>query len=437
MIKIYYKLSFKLLSPLALSNGTGKTTDKDLLLGSDGKPYIPGTAMAGLLRSCLPKEEAKKLFGTDRRTDKDEKKGNGESLQNSVESKIITYDALLVGESSIEVRDGVGLDERKTAKKGSKFNFEVVERGSQFVTYLEVDSDEEAEKIESKLLPAIKTFTVGSKSTRGYGQAGLTHVLKKTFDDTNFDSWLDFSVFKDESWDNSIEVTIDKCPAEYIEIGLGLAVNGSFIIRRYTTDVSDNNSNPDYYTLKSGKTPVIPGTSWAGAFRSHMKNLARVGGYAGYEYIDSSLFGYVNENDKTSARSKIHFSESVVNNGEEKTITRNSIDRFTGGAKDAALFTETVWYGGDTFLTIRIEYCHTGKKDKNYFDKNVSKLLAAAVCDLNSGLLSVGGETSVGRGMFKVNEVFVNGEKTDVDYAKICDAINKAIKLKEANPHDC
>lgn len=414
MDKIYYKLSFKLLSPLALSNRTGKTTDKDILLSSDGKPYIPGTAIAGLLRSCLAKKDADNLFGA---------LNNQGSQQNSNESKVITYDAVFVGEPCVSVRDGVGLDERKTAKKGSKFNFEVVERDSVFETFLEVDSEDIAKEVEN-ILPAIKTFTIGSKSTRGYGYIETTSVIKKTFNDENFGDWLEFVVFNEKEWQGAETITINQNPAKCTEISLRLNVNGSFIIRRYTTTVSKKEKNPDYYTLISNKSPVIPGTSWAGVFRSHMKKLARNCGYEGYGNTDISLFGYVNESNKSSARSKISFSESVIDQGEQKTITRNSIDRFTGGAKDTALFTETVCYGGKTNLVIMIE---------EQLDGGVAKLLAAAICDLNNGILSVGGETSIGRGMFTVSDIEINGEKLNVDYSKIFGALCAAMN-KEAKP---
>ena len=68
------------------------------------------------------------------------------------------------------------------------------------------------------------------------------------------------------------------------------------------------------------------------------------------------LFGTV---DDKAARSKISFTESEVTDGSWKKpwkkITRNSIDRYTGGTIDGALFTELTHYGGETTLTIDID----------------------------------------------------------------------------------
>ncbi len=38
------------------------------------------------------------------------------------------------------------------------------------------------------------------------------------------------------------------------------------------------------------------------------------------------------------------------------------------------------------------------------------RLLSAVILDLNYGYLSIGGLTSIGRGMFKVTNIFINGE---------------------------
>lgn len=66
-----------------------------------------------------------------------------------------------------------------------------------------------------------------------------------------------------------------------LEIILSLKQEGGISIRRYTTTVQREGGNrePDYKQMsyirgKNNKEiPVIPGTSWAGAFRHHINRI--------------------------------------------------------------------------------------------------------------------------------------------------------------------
>ena len=165
--------------------------------------------------------------------------------------------------------------------------------------------------------------------------------------------------------------------------------------------------------------PVVPGTSWAGAFRHRIEELAGGSGKA----LTDEWFGKVETGGNgNKTRSRITFSESQISGGAFKEITRNAIDRFTGGAADGALYTEKTYYGGDTELKIVI------KSDS--IDENFGNALAAAIADLHGGYLAVGGLTAVGRGLFKVTAV--NGanniEEISAEelYKKICGILSEA-----------
>ena len=64
-LKLYYCCRFTQLSPLRLSGSKNDRTDNDLMLDSRGLPMIPGSALAGVLRGRLTREEANLLFGRD------------------------------------------------------------------------------------------------------------------------------------------------------------------------------------------------------------------------------------------------------------------------------------------------------------------------------------------------------------------------------------
>ena len=189
-------------------------------------------------------------------------------------------------------------------------------------------------------------------------------------------------------------------------IHIKLAQAGGLSIRKYTTKVSEDKSikaQPDYESLtvhtEQGLKPTIPGTSWAGAFRHGMKRLGMT------EKEAWELFGMVDEKHKIREKSKIRFGETVLENTREKILSRNAIDRFTGGTRDRALFTEKTVYEGSTTLTIGLEK----RGGTSPVTDRQRRILAAAIADLHNGFLAVGGETSVGRGLFVIEAI--NGRK--------------------------
>ena len=437
--KVYYRIVFDLKSPLSVGSGANNETDSDIILNSLGQPYIPGTAIAGVLRALLPKEKRENVFGdsvkkpeenNDDKNEKNSKKNKDDDADKTLrESPVITYDATLQNPSKgfIFKRDMVALDDYKVAKDGAKFDFQILEPGVTFVTFIEVNGAEESDvttEIES-LLAHWNEFglSFGSKTMRGYG---LTEV--KEIKRAKPESWLDFDVYDeaDTQWETwSYDGTVAE--QDVVTIKLELEQKSALSIREYFTEPD----KPDYRQMKlisGSKEAVIPGTSWAGAFRAQMKKLGM-----SKEELEE-LFGTIKAKEKTKKdkdsseeekekkkekspdfhRSRIYFSESYIEGGERKVITRNAIDRFTGGTVDGALYTEETLYGGTTDLTIKCEK-QTLSKYHQY--------LAAAIMDLNAGYLSIGGLTSVGRGLFEVSSVTVNEKPIGKEYSDIAKAL--------------
>lgn len=414
MKKIYYKLNITLASPLAIGSGLNAETDKDVILNSICKPYIPATAIAGVLRSYIfnafSEEKANAVFGyvknkSDAKKEKDkDKKENEKEEEEQRNSTVKIYDASYKSndkkEFFISTRDCVKL-ENKIAVDRAKFDMQVVETGAEFIGYIELDNKEYQGEIE-QALSALNSgeITFGGKSTRGYGRVKLD-VYKKSFEipseNKNYKAWLEFDMFSDECWESKDEIKLESTVSSII-LNLKLKNISGISIREYTTEVSDNDKTmPDYksLTLKSTGTPVIPGTSWAGAFRERFCQFAG-------DDDTVALFGDVwKKNDVTKARiSKIRFSESQLSGGVFKISTRNSIDRFSAGTKAGALYTEKTYFGGTCDLDIFLP--------NDITDKQLTALLAV-LCDLDNGFLAVGGLTSIGRGLFKIENAKIRG----------------------------
>ncbi len=421
--KKYYKITFVLASPLALGSGENANTDKDLMKDSNGIPFIPASSVAGVLRESLEKKDETK---TAKYLGKVIQKKSGTDADQS-ESTVLFYDAVISsGEPRITVRDSVCLDEWKTANKGAKFDMEILEPGISFTTYLEQDFVPEKEEdygaeIVKEFLSGTMFF--GGKSMRGYGAIKDVKAWETTFvfpDDT--EKWIAFDLYQDDyAW--------TPCTAERTaptkELRISLKLQGGISIRKYTTRVStEETAEPDMEQLTVGKDPipVIPGTSWAGAFKHRMEEFG----------IDTkgenSIFGYVKgEGKNEKARSRIFFGESQLTGGSFQTLSRNAIDRFTGGTVDGALFTERTYYGGTTELLI------AWRSDTTMPDAE-KKALAAALADLHFGFLAIGGETSIGRGIFtitKINDVALSDEeskKGEAVYQRLLSKIEEVFK---------
>ena len=411
--KKYAKLVLKLESSLSVGSGENNNTDKDIIRNSEGNPYIPASAIAGVVKDYFENNRDKSYY-SGYLGDISKNNGDGSETE-TVESKVIFYDAELSDkEYHVTVRDSVALDDYKTAIKGAKFDMETLEPGVSFVTYVEQDFYSEADtdfvdEIIRVFCNSLVKF--GGKSMRGYGEVSLEKAwvrgfLFKDISEKEVADWLDFSVYDENCWSES-----DSCDLKKYEVSdttsnmitLELRQKGGISIRKYTTGVSESGTLPDFeqLTLNGSKEPVIPGTSWAGAIRHRMKEFGiKVDG-------QGSLFGYVaGEGKDDKDRSAIWFSETCLKGATPKVLSRNAIDRFTGGTKDGALFTETTYYGGQGTLKI-------GLSRKGGRSEEEASALAAALADLHHGFLAVGGETSIGRGLFEINSI--DGEKVASD----------------------
>ncbi len=396
---IYYRIILRLVSPLSIGNGKNEFSDHDCIRRNDSTPYIPASSIAGVFRHYFDgnQELQENIFG---------------KLHNySAKSSIIFYDAEPLDKIVFSIRDSVQLKD-KVGIDGAKFNMEVVETGAEFITYMEIDGyNYDKQQYIEELFSALRNdiLRFGTKISRGYGIVEITSLKKAEFELDNseqLEKWLEFDMFEQSVWDNFREYDFKKFATKHFSIHLELRQASPVSIRVYTTECSTTaRSTPDYkhITLNNG-LPVIPGTSWAGAFRE------RFSLFAGEESTEK-LFGYIKQVEKDNKKtnitqpSRIRFSESIINNAVPKNITRNSIDRFSAKTKDSALYTEQTYYNGETSLDIIVPD-DISEKEK--------MCIGAVLYDLNNGYLSVGGLTTIGHGMFSVKSISVNNiDKTD------------------------
>lgn len=436
MENVAYKIIITPASPLSIGSGLNNNTDSDIIVSKDGRPFIPATAIAGVLKNYIAANNgengvviANSVFGyipdSPEALEEAEKK-NEKYIER--EDRVCVYDALPSESMTkkdyyVAVRHRVKLAD-KVAVKGAKFDMEALEPGENiyFTSYIQLrdtDNKDYAPYLEEPLA-AMKAGIIGlgADTSRGYGRVDLT-VWKKEFSD--IEQWLDFELDGDDWSDNITEKLRFSDGSTLLTVHLNLM--GGISIREYSTAVN----MPDYSMIslhKKANTPVIPGTSWAGAFKDRIKD------FMPDEKI-KDLFGFVDEKNNVSRRAAIVFAESELGGGNYKTVVRNSLDRFSMATKDGALYKERTYYGGETELNIRLLKTP---------DTQTLTALGACLMDLHRGFLAVGGLTSVGRGLFKITGIDVNSDKKTDAFSAVeegslsgfTQAINKTVCSKEA-----
>ena len=119
-----------LASPLSIGSGEQEDTDADVILDASGTPFIPGSALAGVLRSYSKElglgKEADQLFGTP----EGETLGSGSDRQ----SRIFCYDTRLenvvlgVGESCHLSEEGALVWKSSDEKTAVVYNGKITAR---------------------------------------------------------------------------------------------------------------------------------------------------------------------------------------------------------------------------------------------------------------------------------------------------------------------
>lgn len=430
-----------LLSPMSIGSGESQQTDGDVVQNAAGKPFIPGSTVAGILRDysrvMLGKERTEQLFGME--------KGGIPGSEADRQSRIFCYDACLE-QAELMVRDGVRLGESKTAIPQSKYELQAVERGARFRLRLELiqrkdclHTDSEEPEVISKALKeawkeeeqAVRTWItgfqsgelrIGAKSRRGFGKVNLEQARVLCFNMTKkeeYRRWLEWD------WDNSDAFSeakdletegSERTPMLEEVLEIPLKIPYTLIIRNYNGTLGKNgDADYEHLTVSQRKEQaVIPGSSFAGAFRSYLAKLTASQAGISWKEAQKRLqpyFGtwteenpkklqpysdtWTEENQEKLTASKVVFEETLIKGGHRLPITRTAIDRFTGGTVSGALFEEVPWVGGTTTLCIRWKKAEDSKENAI-----LCGLLLFAVYDLWDGFLTVGGETAVGRGIF-------------------------------------
>lgn len=422
-------------TPMAVGGG-GKDILTDALVVTDvnGLPYIPGTSIAGVLRSMIGEEKASEFFGT---------QDNGSEIIFS-DAKIVASDGMVVDGLKPEaiytdtllrhyrqlpIRQHVRIGRKGTGEDHGKFDEQVVFAGTRFCFEIEMVATSADEVLFDSTLDCLgnKKFRLGHGSRKGFGSIFVCEVKKLVFDLTNSEERGEYlrltSHLNDKKWNN-------------VKKGQGKDPNTSWNVYHLELKPMDfmffgsgfGDGDADMAPVKENKVvwegghghmeenlTLIPASSIKGALSHRVaycynkkKELfvgnpdAKVGGE---NAAVRALFGCTLGNGDVIERGNVLFSDIIVKtNTQDVVLNHVAIDRFTGGALDGALFQEKPTFAQGEIFEIEILV-----NNAVVTEASVIESLEAALCDIVACRLPLGGGVNRGNGMFK-GKVTKNGE---------------------------
>lgn len=430
-------------TPLAVGSGE-KDITTDALVATDvnGLPYIPGTAIAGVVRSMIGEESAKTFFGYQVPNKKKDGKGSeiifteakilnskGEVVD-GLNIDAIDKDPLLKEYKELPIRQHARISEKGVTEKGGKFDEQVVFAGTRFCFELEMVSDGKNYSDFESVISQVnnKTFRIGSGTRCGFGEIEVVEMQRAKLDlskPEDLDLYLDKSsdLSKDwNGWQRDENIEKETLSTDWVEYKLSLQPEDFFLFGSGFGD-SEVDMTPvkarkvvweDGVGRLSDKMVLIPATSVKGTLSHrvafHWNKLNEY--YAGNpeakvgkdNFAVKILFGSEGEKEgEGQLRGNVIFSDIIENRSvKDKILNHVAIDRFTGGAMDGALFSEKMTYVTEKDkpfeMSILVKNEMLSKKDKK--NVTVGDALEVALQDICKGMLPLGGGVNRGNGIF-------------------------------------
>ena len=374
-------------------------------------PMILGTSITGVFRKELDKENANILFG-DEDSNKKDAKGSKTIISNALlldenekvnETLLLNKSDFLQKITILPIREHNAINSKGVTIDKSKYDEEVIYKGTRFRFRIEMieSCEDEFNKVLDLLF--LNTFRIGAGSSKGFGQVEVVNISYDKFD-TSSKEYENLTSSLNEAFSNSytkkdmknnsyIKYELKLTPDDFFMFGSGFGDDEADMTPVYEKVV-------DYKNKKlTDEKVLIPASSIKGAISHrttyHYNLLNEI-------FIDSenktpfevveSIFGAKKDKDKEGFKGNILISDLYLDNTSIKVFDHVSIDRFTGGAIDSALFQEkTITTNKELPLEILI---------KNIDDKKAIEAFERTIKEITTGMLSLGGATTKGHGVF-------------------------------------
>lgn len=412
----------------------------------NGLPMILGTSVAGILRRAFEDlkggDDKNEIFGMKDERDPNKQKGSRLIISNAlllVDKNNKVCEELLLEKSEflrlfdiLPIRDHVAIGANGAAKDAGKFDEEVVFKGTRFKFSLEFDgSKKEFEEILNLLYDPM--LRLGGGSSKGFGSLGILEIKWGEFELDRYSSSLNFSSDEFIKFMPNSAADGNSARQKFIRYELKISPDDFFMFGSGFGDKDADQTSVlesviDYENKCLGKRKIlIPASSVKGAlshrtafyFNKINKQFGEKAKVGSENEAVRKIFGYEKNKNEKGSKGKILISDCFLDYDEAKdtkVFEHVSIDRFTGGAIDGALFQEKAIAKRDQFtIEILLKNDVYGDKENEAFD-NALSAFEAALDDVVQGRLSLGGATTKGYGFFKgkvlkYNEGRIKNEK--------------------------
>lgn len=422
-------------TPITLGTGE-KDIFTDALIAKDvnGLPYIPGTSIAGVVRSMLDPDKNSELFGF-----QEYNKGKGSEISfteaklldsngvpvDGIKNKsFVEVDSVLSKYATLPIRQHVRINDKGTAADMGKYDEQVVFAGSRFCFEIEIVSDKDHTDQLNTIINAVshESFRLGGGTRKGFGEISIVDLKCVTLDLTDPEKLAKYlskssNLAESESWSGWEKGNSDKkedsgwktyeleiSPIDFTMFGSGFG---------------DDEGNADMTTVKASKVQwtddnkgkleeqlvLIPATSLKGALRhrtAYHYNIKK--GIKAEELSEEQMQDALENNeaeialfgcnkDNEFSRGNVILNDIIAQKAESKILQHIAVDRFTGGTLDGALFAEQVDYSADKTYSTKILVNSNVKEEYLEAFENSLK-------DLAGGKLPLGGGVNRGHGFF-------------------------------------
>lgn len=386
--------------PLSRRRGDGQSGDE---------VWTPATSLAGSLRAHAG-NEAERWFGSSPPAT-----GRAGDAQPLEPSRVRFLGSQTTLPSAPAVRSSTAIDPRRgSALTSTLRSREVAPVGTTVSLFLRLDQPPGTDDLE-EFAELVQTWrpVIGRGRSTGHGRARVTRVARRTLDLRTADGlrvWLtagrEGHFPAGDGWHKVSTPTAPAAPEAELDLRFTLA-SALHLGAGSTTSQDGRTRNA---VERDGDKPLLPGTTWKGLLRSrcgyilrscgHTACFAPAGASCG-ECMLCDLFGWTGEGGQAGVPlgrvGRITTHDSVI----DGVVTHRNhvgIDRFTGGARRALLFSDEVV--ADGAVSLRVDVMEVDGRAR--LTPSERGLLLHAVRDLHEGLIGVGHATTRGYGSLRL-----------------------------------
>lgn len=435
------RITLEARTALSIASGLGDALlDAPVALDANGLPTLPGSSLAGVLRSQVYRSDpaaADRLFGQSTRGKEQRSRAevswgailaaNGTPMVGLQPRTALLIDPILgpLLSEGAPKRDHVRLSERGSAAERGKFDRSYVPPGHRFALEIALWSQPgvDPEGDWDLLMDALHSpdLRLGGATRRGYGHMAIHTCHMRSLDLKDAADYKAYCALsrklgvtngleekkytaKHDGW---IRATIQLEPEDFWRVGTGDLALGLYgkepdMLPASIVGVTWNGSQASL----SPRRLVVPGSSIKGALAHraayHHRRLSGI--FAGDpdpvgDEARNAMFGHAKKSTANMPGSSsgqagcVCIDDIYLEPNRIAAQMHNSIDRFTGGVRDGVLYSEELVWKHELPLSISIE-----RKRLECVPQTARRAFDLALADLLEGRLALGAAASRGHG---------------------------------------